>query len=275
MFGKFAWTRTIFDGCSTTMQMTTRSRTPRSAFRSRFERPSSTARKQKSICQTGMAFPGFVSYSYTVGNAWFPVTGGFFSATTRCYRRTGHFPDSQDQRNTVRGRVRYQVARRVWIAGGVQYDSGSALRLRGHLRRGARRIWAAGCGANQFSTRPNLSFLSGQRLGGRGHLQIRAHEHAPSNRRRKPKQYPQRDRFWRTLLRQRHRPITQRSCAPVGHLLSANPPASLFFSNMRVSALATLRSERRSCYFSTPLYKNQPRLIVQVENLNSLIVFDH
>ena len=37
---------------------------------------------------------------------------------------TGHFPDSQDQRNTVRGRVRYQVAPRLWIAGGIQYDSG-------------------------------------------------------------------------------------------------------------------------------------------------------
>ena len=37
---------------------------------------------------------------------------------------TGHFPDSQDQRNTVRGRLRYQVTPRVWIAGGVQYDSG-------------------------------------------------------------------------------------------------------------------------------------------------------
>jgi hypothetical protein len=37
---------------------------------------------------------------------------------------TGHLPDSQDQRNTVRGRVRYQVAPRFWIAGGVQYDTG-------------------------------------------------------------------------------------------------------------------------------------------------------
>ena len=43
------------------------------------------------------------------------------AATTQI---TGHFPDSQDQRNTVRGRVRYQVKPRFWIAGGIQYDTG-------------------------------------------------------------------------------------------------------------------------------------------------------
>jgi hypothetical protein len=33
-------------------------------------------------------------------------------------------PDSQDQRNTVRGRVRYQATRHMWAAFGVQFDSG-------------------------------------------------------------------------------------------------------------------------------------------------------
>jgi hypothetical protein len=72
-------------------------------------------------------FSGFVSYSYTVGNASFPVTGGLFlgpNAAAAASQLTGHFPDSQDQRNTVRGRLRYQVAPRFWIAGGIQYDSG-------------------------------------------------------------------------------------------------------------------------------------------------------
>ncbi len=72
-------------------------------------------------------FSGFVSYSYTVGNAWFPVTGGLFlgdDASAAATQLTGHFPDSQDQRNTVRGRVRYQLFPRVWIASGVQYDTG-------------------------------------------------------------------------------------------------------------------------------------------------------
>jgi len=72
-------------------------------------------------------FSGFLSYSYTVGNAWFPVTGGLFlgtDATSATTQLLGHFPDSQDQRNTVRGRLRYQVKPRFWIAGGIQYDTG-------------------------------------------------------------------------------------------------------------------------------------------------------
>jgi len=72
-------------------------------------------------------FSGFLSYSYIVGNAWFPVTGGLFvgdevvSATTQL---TGHFPDSQDQRNTVRIRIRYQLISRLWMAAGSEYGSG-------------------------------------------------------------------------------------------------------------------------------------------------------
>jgi hypothetical protein len=72
-------------------------------------------------------FSGFLSYSYTVGNAWFPVTGGLFlggDAANAESQLNGHFPDSQDQRNTVRARVRYQLKPRLWVAGGVQFDSG-------------------------------------------------------------------------------------------------------------------------------------------------------
>ena len=69
-------------------------------------------------------FSGFVSYSYEVGNVWFPVTGGLFLSGVGGTPLTGHFPDSQDQRNTVRGRLRYQVKPRFWIAGGIQYDTG-------------------------------------------------------------------------------------------------------------------------------------------------------
>jgi hypothetical protein len=70
---------------------------------------------------------GFISESYIVGNAWFPVTGGLLlgeenvvGATTL----TGHFPDSQDQRHSIRGRLRYDVTSRVWIASGIQFDTG-------------------------------------------------------------------------------------------------------------------------------------------------------
>ena len=91
---------------------------------------------QKSIIYGGEAkidlpawgkFSGFASYSYTVGMVWFPVTGGLFlgdDAASAETQLTGHFPDSQDQRNTVRGRLRYQVAPRFWIAATLAYDSG-------------------------------------------------------------------------------------------------------------------------------------------------------
>lgn len=70
---------------------------------------------------------GFGSYSYEVGNVWNPVTGGLFlgdNAEAAAVDLGGHFPATQDQRHTVRGRTRYQVHPRFWIAGGVQYDSG-------------------------------------------------------------------------------------------------------------------------------------------------------
>jgi len=69
-------------------------------------------------------FSGFLSYSYEVGNAWNPVTGGLFLGASAEIPSTGYFPISQDQRNTVRGRLRYQIAPRLWVAGGVQFDSG-------------------------------------------------------------------------------------------------------------------------------------------------------
>jgi outer membrane cobalamin receptor len=70
---------------------------------------------------------GYVSYSYMVGNAWFPVTGGLFlgdDASDAVSQLTGHFPDSQDQRNTVRTRFFYQFLPRFWMAGGLSYGSG-------------------------------------------------------------------------------------------------------------------------------------------------------
>jgi hypothetical protein len=72
-------------------------------------------------------FSGFASYSYIVGNVWNPVTGGLLlgnDAASAVTQTTGHFPDTQDQRNTVRARIRYQVASRLWIAVGSDYNSG-------------------------------------------------------------------------------------------------------------------------------------------------------
>jgi outer membrane cobalamin receptor len=70
---------------------------------------------------------GFVSYSYMVGNAWYPVTGGLFlgdNVTNALTQLSGHFPDSQDQRNTVRTRFQYQLTSRLWLAGGLAVGSG-------------------------------------------------------------------------------------------------------------------------------------------------------
>jgi hypothetical protein len=80
-------------------------------------------------------FSGFGSYSYIVGNCWLPVVGGLLlgsesgvavgpGGTLMNTQLTGHLPDSQDQRQTIRARVRYQVAPRLWIAVGSDYNSG-------------------------------------------------------------------------------------------------------------------------------------------------------
>ncbi len=77
--------------------------------------------------QNWRGFSGIASYSYIVGNVWNPVTGGLLlgdDATAAVTQLTGHFPDSQDQRQTIRARVRYQVAPRLWIALGSNYNSG-------------------------------------------------------------------------------------------------------------------------------------------------------
>jgi hypothetical protein len=79
---------------------------------------------------------GFGSYSYEVGNVWNPVTGGLFlgqNASDAASNLSGHFPDSQDQRNTVRGRVRYLATSRIWVAGGVQYDTGLPFQFGGSV----------------------------------------------------------------------------------------------------------------------------------------------
>jgi hypothetical protein len=77
--------------------------------------------------QNWRGFSGFASYSYIVGNVWNPVTGGLIlgdDATSAVTQLTGHSPDSQDQRQTVRTRVRYQAAPRLWFALGIDYNSG-------------------------------------------------------------------------------------------------------------------------------------------------------
>ncbi len=69
---------------------------------------------------------GQVAYSNMVGFGYTPVTGGLFlgDEASDALANTGRFPVSQDQRNTVSTRFRYQVVSRAWVAFGGTYGSG-------------------------------------------------------------------------------------------------------------------------------------------------------
>lgn len=72
-------------------------------------------------------FSGYISYSHSRGNGYFPVTGGLFlgdQAAQAISSASTVFPLSQDERNAVRARFRYDVTSRLWAAIGGTYDSG-------------------------------------------------------------------------------------------------------------------------------------------------------
>jgi outer membrane cobalamin receptor len=79
-------------------------------------------------------FSGYISYSNSRGNGFFPVTGGLFlgdDAAQAVSANTGVFPVSQDQRNTVRTRIRYDINPRLWAAVGGSYNSGLPVEFNG------------------------------------------------------------------------------------------------------------------------------------------------
>ncbi len=72
-------------------------------------------------------FSGFLSYSYMVGSAYLPVTGGLFlgdDASDALSQLNGRLWVSQDQRHTLRSRFRYQLVKRAWLAFGGEYGTG-------------------------------------------------------------------------------------------------------------------------------------------------------
>ena len=70
-------------------------------------------------------FSGFVSYSNQIGTGQGPITGGLFLGDDASgISDTSKFPVSQDQRNTVHARVRFQATERLWLATSVEYGSG-------------------------------------------------------------------------------------------------------------------------------------------------------
>ncbi len=70
---------------------------------------------------------GYISWTNQRGNGYFPATGGLFlgdDAVQAILQSSGVFPVSQDERNAVRARFRYEVTPRIWLAAGGAYDSG-------------------------------------------------------------------------------------------------------------------------------------------------------
>lgn len=71
-------------------------------------------------------FSGFVSYANQSGYGQGPVTGGLFIGddASSALTDTSRFAVSQDQRNTLRSRVRFQSSKRTWLALSSEYGSG-------------------------------------------------------------------------------------------------------------------------------------------------------
>jgi outer membrane receptor for Fe3+-dicitrate len=71
-------------------------------------------------------FSGFISYANTIGIAQFPIAGGLFldDNSPELLSSNARFPISQDQRNTGRAWVRYQIHPRLWTAWSASYNSG-------------------------------------------------------------------------------------------------------------------------------------------------------
>jgi len=76
-------------------------------------------------------FSGFLSYSNQSANAQGPITGGLFLGSEAADELTDttRFAVTQDQRNTVRARVRMQATKRVWTAISADYGSGLPVEL--------------------------------------------------------------------------------------------------------------------------------------------------
>ncbi|MDP9170977.1 MAG: TonB-dependent receptor [Acidobacteriota bacterium] len=72
------------------------------------------------------AFSGFISYSNSRGIAEFPIAGGLFldDGAAALLTANDRFPITQDQRNTARAMVRYQILPRLWTSWNASYNSG-------------------------------------------------------------------------------------------------------------------------------------------------------
>src|SRR5713226_8656734 len=71
-------------------------------------------------------FSGYLSYANQAGYGQGPITGGLFlgSEAANGLTNTSKFAVTQDQRNSLHARVRFQAPRHAWLAMGAQYGSG-------------------------------------------------------------------------------------------------------------------------------------------------------
>jgi hypothetical protein len=106
---------------------------------------------------------GFIGYSYMVASAYLPATGGLFlgdDATQALSDSSGRFWVSQDQRNTLRSRWRYEFTERLWAAIGGEYGSGLPVEFDGTPQDALQQSGAAVVDRINFSrgrVKPNLS----------------------------------------------------------------------------------------------------------------------
>jgi outer membrane cobalamin receptor len=71
-------------------------------------------------------FSGYLSYANQSGYGQGPISGGLFlgSDAANALTDTSKFAVTQDQRNSLHARVRFQAPRHAWLAMGAQYGSG-------------------------------------------------------------------------------------------------------------------------------------------------------
>ena len=76
---------------------------------------------------------GSIGYTNMSGVGTLPITGGLFLGDEAAadLRSSERFPISQDQRNTVSGRMSYQLSPKAWIATAVTYGSGLPVEFAG------------------------------------------------------------------------------------------------------------------------------------------------
>jgi hypothetical protein len=69
---------------------------------------------------------GYLSYSNAIGIGQYPISGGLFldNDDAALVNANDRFPISQDQRNTARAWLRYQIVPRIWTSWSASYNSG-------------------------------------------------------------------------------------------------------------------------------------------------------